>query len=49
MTPGLENRVISTNKFVEEDYVQVFDKEEVSVYDAKDIEMKTTRGVILRG
>ena len=49
MTPGLENHLISTNKFVEEDYVQVFDKEEVNVYDANDIEIKTTRGAILRG
>lgn len=49
ITPGLENHLISTNKFVEEDYVQVFDKEEVNVYDANDIEIKTTRGAVLRG
>ena len=40
MTPGLENHLILTNKFVEEDYVQVFDKEEVNVYDANAIEIK---------
>ena len=40
MTPGLENHLISTNKFVEEDYVQVFDKEQVNIYDANDVEIK---------
>ena len=49
MTPGLENHLISTNKFVEEDYVQVFDKEQVNIYDANDVEIKTTRGALLRG
>jgi len=49
MTPGLENHLISTNRFVEEDYVQVFDKEQVNIYDANDVEIKTTRGAVLRG
>ena len=49
MTPGLENHLISTNIFVEEDYVQVFDKEQVNIYDANDVEIKTTRGAVLRG
>ena len=49
MTPGLENHLISTNKFVEEDYVQVFDKEEVNIYDANDVKITTTRGAVLRG
>ena len=49
ITPGLENHLISTNKFVEEDYVQVFDKEEVNIYDANDLQIKTTRGAVLRG
>ena len=47
--PGLTNHLVSTNKFLEEDYVRVFDKEQLNVYDANDIEIKTTRGVILRG
>ena len=47
MTPGLENHLISTNRFVEEDYVQVFDKEQVNIYDANDVEIKTTRGAVL--
>ena len=37
MTPGLENHLISTNRFVEEDYVQVFDREQVNSYDANDV------------
>ena len=49
ITPGLENHLISTNKFVEEDYVQVFDKEEVNIYDANDLQIRTTRGAVLRG
>ena len=31
MTPGLENHLISTNMVAEEEYVQVFDKEQVNV------------------
>ena len=40
MTPGLENHLIPTNRFVEEDYVQVFDKEQVNIYDANNVEIK---------
>ena len=29
--------------------MQVFDKEEVNIYDANDIVIKTTRGAVLRG
>ena len=47
--PGLKNHLISTNKFVEENFVQVFDKEEVNVYDANNVKIQTTRGAILRG
>ena len=47
MTPGLKNHLISTNRFVEEDYVQVFDKEKVNIYDTNDVEIKTTRGAAL--
>ena len=41
--------MISTNRFAEEDYVQAFDKEQVNIYDANDVEIKTTRGAVLRG
>ena len=49
ITPGIKNNLISTNKFATEGYVHVFDEEEVNVYDANDVEIKTTRGAILRG
>ena len=49
MTPGLENHLISIHRSVEDDYVQVFHKEQVNVYDANDIESTTTRGAVLRG
>ena len=48
MTPGLENHLLSTNRFAEEGYIQIFDKEQVNVYDANDVEIKTTRGAVLR-
>ena len=43
MTPGLENHLISRNRFVEEDYVQVFDKEQVNIHDAYDVEIKNNQ------
>ena len=49
MVPGTQNNLLSTNKFALEDYVKVFDKEEVNVYDANDVKITTTRGAILRG
>ena len=49
MVPGTQNTLLSTNKFALEDYIKVFDKDEVNVYDANDVEIKTTRGAILRG
>ena len=49
MTTGLENHLISTNRFAEEDYVQVFDKEQVNIYDSNDVEINTTWGAVLRG
>ena len=49
MTPGLENHLIPTNRFAEENYVQVFDKEQVNIYDATTLEIKTTRGTVLWG
>ena len=49
MVPGTQNNLMSTNTFTNENYVKVFDNEEVNIYDANDIEIKTTRGAILRG
>jgi len=49
MVPGTQNNLISTNKFALEDYIKIFDKEEVNVYNANDVKIQTTRGAILRG
>ena len=43
MTPGLQNHLLSTNKFTEENYVQICDSKEVNMYDTNDVEIKTTR------
>ena len=47
--PGLKHRLMSTNKFAEENYVQVFDKEQVNIYDTNDVKIQTTRGAVLQG
>ena len=49
MVPGTQKNLLSTNKLVVENYIKVFDKDEVNVYDANDIKIQTTRGAILRG
>ena len=50
ITPGItSNSLMSTNQFAVADYVTVFDKEEVNVYDANDVKITVTRGAILRG
>ena len=40
---------MSTNQFAVADYITVFDKEEVNVYNANDVKITVTRGAILRG
>jgi len=50
ITPGITtNSLLSTNKFAEANYITIFDKEEVSIYDANDTLITVTRGAILRG
>ena len=49
ITPGIKNHLISTSKFATENYIHVFDKEQVNVYDANDVIITTTRGAVLRG
>ena len=49
MTSGLQNHLLSSNKFTEEKYVQVFDNKEVNIYDANDLEIQATRGAVLKG
>ena len=50
ITPGITtNSLLSTNKFADANYITIFDKEEVNIYDANDTIITVTRGAILRG
>ena len=50
ITPGIhENSLLSTGKFADANYISIFDKEEVNIYDANDTIITVTRGAILRG
>ena len=50
ITPGVtSNSLMSTNQFAVAGYITVFDKEEVNVYDANDVQITVTRGALLRG
>jgi hypothetical protein len=48
--PGItENSLLSTSKFATANYITIFDKEEVNIYDANNTIITVTRGAILRG
>ena len=50
ITPGItENLLLSTSKFAATNYITIFDKEEVNIYDANDTIITVSRGAILRG
>ncbi len=50
ITPGITtNSLLSTSKFAEANYITIFDKEEVNIYDANNTVIAVTRGAILRG
>jgi hypothetical protein len=50
ITPGITtNSLLSTSKFAAANYITIFDKEEVNIYDANDTVIAVTRGAILRG
>jgi hypothetical protein len=50
ITPGItENSLLSTSKFTAANYITIFDKEEVNIYDANNTIIAVTRGAILRG
>ena len=50
ITPGVtSNSLMSTNQFAVADYITVFDKEEVNLYDANNVKITVTRGTILQG
>ncbi len=50
ITPSItENSLLSTSKFAVANYITIFDKEEVNIYDANDTIIAVTRGAILCG
>ena len=50
ITPGItSNSLLSTGKYAEADYITIFDKDQVNVYDVNDVAITVTRGAILRG
>ncbi len=50
ITPGVtENSLLSTSKFADANYITIFDKEAVNIYDANDTTITVTRGAILCG
>ncbi len=50
ITPGItSNSLMSTNQFAVADYITVFNKEEVNVYNANDVKITVSRGAILQG
>jgi hypothetical protein len=50
ITPSItENSLLSTSKFAAANYITIFDKEGVNIYDANNRIVAVTRGAILRG
>ena len=49
MIPGIHNNLFSTNQFAKAKYITIFDKEEVNIYNATNIETNTTKGDVLGG
>jgi hypothetical protein len=50
ITPGItKNSLMSTSKFAEANYITIFDKEAVNIYDANDTIITVMRGAILCG
>jgi hypothetical protein len=50
ITPGISrNSLLSTMKFADANYIKVFDKDTVNIYNANDTVIIVTKGAILRG
>ena len=50
IVPSIEtDSLLSTAKFAEAEYIPVFDKEEVNIYNAQNTMLKVSKGAILRG
>ncbi len=50
IVPGIEhNSLLSIPKFVDANYITIFDKDEVNIYDANKTSIVASRGAILQG
>ena len=50
MVPGIKNNtLISTSKFVDANYISIFDQEEVNLYDANTTKITVSHGSVLKG
>ena len=49
MVPGIQNSLLSTGKFADANYISIFDKDEVDIYNANNTVITVSRGAILRG
>ena len=50
ITPGVsQHSLLSTSKFADANYITIFDKDTVNIYDANDTVISVTKGAILRG
>ncbi len=50
IVPGIErDSLLSIPKFADANYVTIFDKDEVNIYDANKTTIVVSRGAILRG
>ena len=46
---GVKQNLLSTSKLVREDYIQIFERDKVSVYDARNTKVTVSRAAVLRG
>ena len=49
MVPGIQNNLFSTNALAKAGYIQIFDNEQVNVYDSRNTKITVSRGAVLRG
>ena len=49
MVRGIKHNLMSINRFAEADYFSIFDKDEVNIYDARNMTITVSRGAILKG
>jgi hypothetical protein len=50
ITPGItSNSLLSTSKYAEADYITIFNKEQVNVYNVNNVVISVSRGAVLQG